>query len=67
MQWTDGYAPRFLAFFVAWSFFCSQAESTPAPAPVSREDHTERAANRWLASAGLEFSLFYLDEIECMF
>ena len=31
-----GDSARFTSIFVASSFFCSQAESTPAPAPVTQ-------------------------------
>jgi hypothetical protein len=29
VQWTGGYAARFLSIFLALSFSCSQTESTP--------------------------------------
>jgi len=46
VQWTGGYAARFLSFFVALSFFHFNGESQPAHQRVSREDHTGRAAHR---------------------
>ena len=36
MAWTGGYAPRFLAFFVAWSFFRFDSESRPTHLPLTQ-------------------------------
>ena len=39
------------SIFHALSFFWLDGFAVPAPAQVSREDHTGQAANRWLAKA----------------
>jgi hypothetical protein len=36
VQWTGGYAPRFLAFFAALSFFRFNGESHPAHQQVTQ-------------------------------
>ncbi len=41
-----GDSAAFSSIFLASSFFCSQAESTAAPAPVPRREHAGQAANR---------------------
>jgi hypothetical protein len=50
-------APRFLALFLALSFFRFEGESTlPPTAAIPLASLGDDVASRWLASAGSEFS-----------
>jgi len=50
VHWTLGIPPHFRAFFLLRVFFCSQAESTPAPAPVTQTVR-ETFQRRWYIAA----------------
>jgi hypothetical protein len=43
VQWTGGYAARFLAFFLALGFFRFEGESQPSHLPLTLADrHAEK-------------------------